>query len=132
MIKNLLFFLFDYLENNKQVLLVFPNFPILKNDEDNYNKFLSYYDNNKNIFENKEKINQISDNDAEIIYNKMNRKPVINLAFIGDKNSGKSTTIGHLLLSTGFITHKDFIRIKRIADDRGLSTYKYSWLMDDR
>ena len=60
----------------------------------------------------------------------MNRKILINLAFIGNKNSGKSTTIGHLLLNTGFINPNDFIKTSNSANSYGLSSYKFSWLMD--
>ena len=125
--KEFTLFLFDFLENKKQLLLVFP---ILKNVGNNFNKFLSYYENNKNLFDNKENINNISDNKIEIIYNNLNRKILINLAFIGNKNSGKSTTIGHLLLNTGFINPNEFITTSYSANSYGLSSYKFSWLMD--
>ena len=45
----------------------------------------------------------------------MNRNVIINLAFIVDKNSGKSTTIDHLILSTGFIDQNYFIKNKKIC-----------------
>ena len=60
---------------------------------------MSYYEKN----EDKEKINQIKNDNVESFYAKMNRKVLINLAFIGNKYSGKSTTVGHLLYSTGNI-----------------------------
>jgi hypothetical protein len=100
--KEFALFLFDFLENKNQILSVFPNLKGM-------NSFLSFYVNNKNLFEIKDTINQISNNNTEIIYNKMNRKVLINVAFIGNKNSGKSTTIAHLLLSTGYINQNKFI-----------------------
>ena len=122
--KEFALFIFDFLENKSELLSVFPNLKGMNN-------FLSYYENNKNLFENKDKINQISSNDTEIIYNNMNRKVLINVAFIGNKNSGKSTTIGHLLLSTGYISQNEFIKTKNYANDYGVSSYKFSWLVDN-
>ena len=60
----------------------------------------------------------------------MNRKIVINLCFIGNKKSGKSTTIGHLLYSTGSINQHNFIKVSNLADINGLGSYKFSWLID--
>ena len=119
--------MFDFSENKNQVLSMFPT---LNNKNNYFKEVLSYYDTHKNLFEDKEEINKMSNKDIEIIYNKMNRKTLINLAFIGNKKSGKSTTIGHLLLSTGFINQSEFIQTSKLTYDSGLGSYKYSWLLD--
>jgi len=95
------------------------------------NKFKSYYDKNKSLFESKENINQLVNNDAINIYNELNRKILINVAFIGNKNSGKSTTIGHLLYSTGNISPDLFIESTNTTNSLGISSYKFSWLLDN-
>jgi len=102
-----------------------------------FKKDLSYSrfgDNNIHKFDNKENKNknQISNNEtkSEIIYKQMNRKPVINVAFIGKQNSGKSTTIGHLLYNTGNIDEKFFIETKNYANKLRKGKYIYSWLIN--
>ena len=89
---------------------------------------MSYYDEN-NISE--KKISQLSESEIKSAYNKLNRKVLINLAFIGNKGSGKSTTVAHLLYSTGFITKDDFINISNLSNQEGKPSYKYSWLIDN-
>ena len=121
-------FLFDFLVVKNNISSIFTNYN-LKEKNDIY-KFLSYYDKNINLLENKENINQISNKEIENIYFKLNRKVLINLAFVGNKRSGKSTTLGHLLYGTGFINQNDFIRTSNYAQDYGRPTYKYSWLID--
>ena len=125
--KELALFMFDFSENKNKVLSMFPT---LNNKNNYFKEVLSYYDAHKNLFEGKEEINKMSNKDIEIIYNKMNRKVLINLAFFGNKKSGKSTTIGHLLLSTGFISQNEFIQTSKLSYDSGLGSYKYSWLLD--
>ena len=126
--KEFALFLFDFLENKKQILSIFNDYNLEeKNDP---NKFLSYYEKNKILFENKEKINQISDEEVEIFYNKMNRKVLINLAFIGNKGSGKSTTIGHLLYNTGNVIQNSFINIINKTREYGIPSYKFSWIVN--
>ena len=49
----------------------------------------------------------------------MNRKPLINVGFIGNKNSGKSSTIGHLLYNTGNINQNFFIKTSNLANEIG-------------
>ena len=60
----------------------------------------------------------------------MNRKIFLNLAFIGNKNSGKSTTIDHLLYSTENINNNYFIETRNLTNSNGHPSYKYSWLID--
>ena len=127
--KEFALFLFDHFENKGKILSIFPEFN-LKEGKNDINKFKSYYDKNKSLYENKENMNQISNNDNINIYNKLNRKILINVAFIGNKNSGKSTTVGHLLYSIGNISHSLFIKSTNEANALGISSYKYSWLLD--
>ena len=75
-------------------------------------------------------MNEIFNNDSINIYNQYNRKILINVAFIGNKNSGKSTTIGHLLYNTGNISQDLFIESTKTTNSLGISSYKYSWLLD--
>jgi len=110
-------FLFDFLENRNQILSVFTSYNL--EEKNNINKFLSYYEKN----EDKEKINQIIDDNIESFYTKMNRKVLINLAFIGNKYSGKTTTVGNLLYSTGNIDQNYFKKISHSAEISGISTF---------
>ena len=129
--KEIALFIFDFLENkNKdQITSIFPHFDLsTKND---INKFLSYYELHKKKFEFNEKIiNIISYEEIEPVYKKMNRKVFFNVAFIGNKNSGKSTTIGHLLYNTGNIAQGIYNQTNNSANELGAPTYKYSWLVD--
>ena len=128
--KEFALFIFDFLlnKNENQLLSFFPEFN-LENKND-INKFLSYYDKNKISLENEEKIDPLFYEQIKEIYKKMNRKIFLSLAFIGNKNSGKSTTMGHLLYSTGNIINDYFIETRNIANSIGHPSYKYSWLID--
>ena len=117
-------FLFDFLENKNQILSVFTSYNL--EEKNNINKFLSYYEKN----EDKEKINQIKNDNVESFYAKMNRKVLINLAFIGNKYSGKSTTVGHLLYSTGNIDQNYFKEISLTAKFSGMISSKFSMLLN--
>ena len=120
--------LFDFLENKKQILTIFTDYNIYKNN--NINNFLTYYEQNKILFEKKEKINQQSSNEIERYYNIKKRKVLINVAFIGNKGSGKSTTIGHLLYSTGNISQDCFTKACNSTREMGMASYKYSWMIN--
>jgi len=93
-------FLFDFLQQKGTTNTIFPNYD--KNLISNFDltKFSLYYKENKAFFDNEIEVSAI---EMEKYYANMNRKTLINLAFIGNKSSGKSTTIGHLLYSTGNI-----------------------------
>ena len=56
----------------------------------------------------------------------MNRKILINLAFIGNLKSGKSTTIGRLLYSTGKIDKYSQL-YKDAINSAQNNEYKYSF-----
>ena len=60
----------------------------------------------------------------------MNRKILINIAFIGNKDSGKSTTIGHLLYSTGNISQNLLIEKNYTVNALRVNSYKFNWLLD--
>ena len=128
--KEFALFIFDHCANKGKILSIFPEFN-LQEGKNYINKFKSYYEKNKSLFESEENINQIINEDYINIYNKMNRKILINVAFIGNKNSGKSTTIGHLLYSTGNISQDYFIKTTNAANSFGISSYRYSWLLDN-
>ena len=63
-------------------------------------------------------------------YEKINRKIIIKVAFIGNKNSGKSTTVGHLLYNIGNIEPNSFNEVINTTNALGIRSYKYSWLLD--
>ena len=124
--KEFALFIFDFLDNNEKAKMS------LKGRKD-INTFFTYYDKNKKKFQSIENENQISDNDSqsENIYSQMNRKPVINIAFIGNKNSGKSTTIGHLLYKTGKIDEDIIIKTRNLANKLRKNSLIYSWLINE-
>ena len=136
--RELALFLFDFLVFNNsynklnhfsQIYSIFPKGNL--KDKSDINKFFRYYDQNKILFENEEKINQLSVSEIESTYYKLDRKVLINLAFIGNLKSGKSTTIGHLLYSTGFIDKNEFIKKSNLANYIGMPSFKYSLIIDD-
>ena len=131
--KEFALFIFDFLVNKNKLLSIFDSFNV--NNKNDINKFLSYYEENKIFLENnedEEKEEKIIQTKEEIkdIYDKMNRKVFLNIAFIGYKSSGKSTTIGHLLYSIGNINYNNYIETCNISNLQGAPTYKYSWLVD--
>ena len=128
--KEFALFLFDYFQTKNKNTIYFKTNHLSINFD--IKKFFSYY---KKIEPNEEEEenNQISNdnnNEMEKYYYKLNRKNHIHVAFIGNLNSGKSTTIGHLLYSTGNITKYGFQKIENLAQNFGKSEHKYSWLMD--
>ena len=124
--KEFVLFIMDFLENKNQISLIFPEFNLQKGKNYIIN-FNSYYEKNKILFE---KEAQLFNNDAKSEYDKINRKIIINVAFIGNKNSGKSTTVGHLLYNTGNIEPNIFNEAINTTNAFGISSYKYSWLLD--
>jgi elongation factor 1-alpha len=57
--------------------------------------------------------------------------PVVNIAFIGNVNSGKSTIIGHMLSSLGIVPEQKINLLAAEAERVGLSnTTRYAWLVD--
>ena len=108
--KEFVLFILDFLENKKQILSIFPDF-YLEEGKNDLIRFNSYYNTKKFLFE-------------------VNRKITINVAFIGNKDSGKSTTVGHLLYSTGNIGPQLFTEAMNATNTPDLQSYKFSWLSD--
>ncbi len=57
-------------------------------------------------------------------------KPMINLIMIGDVDHGKSTLAGRILSDLGFVSKKDFERVKKHAKDLQQSGAIYAYLLD--
>ena len=123
-------FLFDFLQKKGEILSVFEYFDINLTNKFNITNFFSYYEKNKKELENFEK--EVLANEMETFYANMNRKVLINLAFIGNKGSGKSTTIGHLLYNTGNIdiSSKLYIDAINAVTQMNFNTYKYCFLIN--
>ena len=118
------------MQQKGKILSVFGNFNINLTFKFDITKFLSYYDKNKKELENNEK--EVLANEMETYYANMKRKVLINLAFIGNKGSGKSTTIGHLLYNTGNIdtSSKLYIDAINAVTQMNFNTYKYCFLIN--
>ena len=80
-----------------------------------------------NIFDSEKE--EISPDEIKNQYKNMNGKVLINLAFIGNLKSGKSTTIGHLLYSTGKIDKYSQL-YKDAINSAQNNEYKYSFLIN--
>ena len=61
---------------------------------------------------------------------KVIQKPFINLVLLGHVDSGKSTTLGHLIYKCGGIAKEVFEEIELKAADIGKSSHKYAWVLD--
>ncbi|ABR56365.1 translation elongation factor EF-1 subunit alpha [Methanococcus aeolicus] len=57
-------------------------------------------------------------------------KPVLNVAFIGHVDAGKSTTVGRLLLDSGTIDPQIIERLKREASEKGKAGFEFAYVMD--
>ncbi|KAH3759243.1 translation elongation factor 1a [Pelomyxa schiedti] len=57
-------------------------------------------------------------------------KPRLCLIFIGDKDSGKSTTIGHLVVKCGHVDQRTLDRIEYAASSIGKTASKFAWILD--
>ena len=122
-------FLFDFLQQKGKIYTIFPidNKNLILNFD--MAKFNAYYKENKAYFDNE---NEVSELEMEKYYANMNRKILINLAFIGNKSSGKSTTIGHLLYNTGNIDINSELYKNAVntAAQINRETYKYCFLIN--
>ncbi|EHP87920.1 translation elongation factor EF-1 subunit alpha [Methanotorris formicicus] len=58
------------------------------------------------------------------------QKPVLNVAFIGHVDAGKSTTIGRLLFDSGAIDPQVLERLKREAAEKGKAGFEFAYVMD--
>ncbi len=61
----------------------------------------------------------------------MAQKPHLNIVFIGHVDHGKSTTVGRLLLDTGYIRQEEIDKYRAEAEAKGKATFEFDWVMDD-
>ena len=59
------------------------------------------------------------------------QKPVLNVAFIGHVDAGKSTTVGRLLYDSGAIDPQLLEKLKREAQERGKAGFEFAYVMDN-
>ena len=59
-----------------------------------------------------------------------NKKPHINLVFIGHVDHGKSTTVGRLLFDTGTIKAAELEKHKKEAGEMGKAGFEFAFVMD--
>ncbi len=60
----------------------------------------------------------------------MAQKPHLNIVFIGHVDHGKSTTVGRLLLDTGYIRQEEIDKYRAEAESKGKATFEFAWVMD--
>ena len=58
------------------------------------------------------------------------QKSILNVAFIGHVDAGKSTTIGRLLFDSGAIDPQVLERLKREAAEKGKAGFEFAYVMD--
>jgi len=58
------------------------------------------------------------------------QKPVINVAFVGHVDHGKSTTIGRLIFDSGKISPQDLEKLKAEAQKHGKAGFEFAFVMD--
>ena len=59
------------------------------------------------------------------------QKPILNVAFIGHVDAGKSTTVGRLLYDSGAIDPQLLEKLKREAQERGKAGFEFAYVMDN-
>ncbi len=59
------------------------------------------------------------------------QKPVLNVAFIGHVDAGKSTTVGRLLYDSGAIDPQVLERLRREAQEKGKAGFEFAYVMDN-
>lgn len=57
-------------------------------------------------------------------------KPVINVAFVGHVDHGKSTTIGHLMFKKGNLSQQQLDKLKAEAQKNGKVGFEFAYYMD--
>lgn len=57
-------------------------------------------------------------------------KPAVTLAVCGHVDSGKSTTLGHLIYLLGGITEEEMAKNEAGSAAMGKSSFKYAWSLD--
>ncbi len=58
------------------------------------------------------------------------QKPVINVAFVGHVDHGKSTTIGHLMFQSGKLQQQELDKLKAEAQKHGKIGFEFAYYMD--
>ncbi len=58
------------------------------------------------------------------------QKPVINVAFVGHVDHGKSTTIGRLMFDSGMLPPQELEKLKVIAAEHGKVGFEFAYVMD--
>jgi elongation factor 1-alpha len=58
------------------------------------------------------------------------KKPHLNLVFIGHVDHGKSTTVGRILFDTGALSEVDLRKLKEEAAKVGKATFEFAFAMD--
>ena len=57
-------------------------------------------------------------------------KPVINVAFVGHVDHGKSTAIGRLMFDSGMVSPQELDKLKAIAKEHGKAGFEFAYVMD--
>jgi len=57
-------------------------------------------------------------------------KPAVTLAVCGHVDSGKSTTVGHLLYLLGDISEEEMAKIEAGSSAMGKGSFEYAWELD--
>jgi elongation factor 1-alpha len=57
-------------------------------------------------------------------------KPIINVAFVGHVDHGKSTTIGHLMFKSGRLPQQELDKLKAEAEKHGKVGFEFAYYMD--
>lgn len=57
-------------------------------------------------------------------------KPIINIAFVGHVDHGKSTTIGRLMFDSGKLPVQELEKLKSIAAEHGKAGFEFAYVMD--
>lgn len=57
-------------------------------------------------------------------------KPIINVAFVGHVDHGKSTTIGHLMFDSGKLPQQELDKLKAEAQKNGKVGFEFAYYMD--
>jgi elongation factor 1-alpha len=57
-------------------------------------------------------------------------KPIINVAFVGHVDHGKSTTIGQLMYQSGKLPQQELDKLKAMAQEKGKAGFEFAYYMD--
>ena len=57
-------------------------------------------------------------------------KPIINVAFVGHVDHGKSTTIGRLMFDSGKLPQQELDKLKSLAAEHGKAGFEFAYVMD--